>query len=310
MLRALGLGDLLTAVPALRGLRAALPGHELVLATDPGLRPLVELIGAVDAVLPARGLDSLVAPDSGWDVAVNLHGRGSQSHAVLQALAPRRLVAFGSARVPGPTWRVDEHEVARWCRLVVEGLGTSCPLDDLALSRPERAAPVPDAVVIHPGAASGSRRWPASRFAEVAAALSQAGLPVVVTGSAAEQGLAGAVAAAAGLTADAVLAGRTTLTELAALVAEARLVISGDTGVAHLATAYRRPSVLLFGPVSPALWGPPARAQHVVLYHGDGGGDPHSDDVDPALLDIGVAEVLAAAQRVLSMSGVCCQYEP
>ncbi|WP_324278587.1 glycosyltransferase family 9 protein [Blastococcus brunescens] len=78
------------------------------------------------------------------------------------------------------------------------------------------------------------------------------------------------------------------------MVAAARVVVCGDTGVAHLASAYRRPSVVLFGPVSPALWGPPARPQHVVLWHGDGSGDPWGADLDPALRRITVDEVIEA----------------
>ena len=85
----------------------------------------------------------------------------------------------------------------------------------------------------------------------------------------------------------------------AALVAAARVVVCGDTGVAHLATAYRRPSVVLFGPVSPHLWGPPDRPQHVVLWHGDGTGDPWGTTLDPALDAIDVDEVLAALDGLL-----------
>ena len=72
----------------------------------------------------------------------------------------------------------------------------------------------------------------------------------------------------------------------------------GDTGVAHLATAYRRPSVVLFGPVAPALWGPPPRPQHVVLWHGDGTGDPWGTDLDPALARITVDEVEGALDEL------------
>jgi len=273
----------------------------VVLATPASLQPLVELIGAVNAVLPTPRLGPLAAAGA-VDVAVNLHGRGPQSHAVLQECDPSRLVAFGAAGVRGPVWRADEHEVTRWCRLVTEAFGAACRTDDLLLRRPAVTAPLGGAVVVHPGAASESRRWPASRFAEVVAALTRAELPVVVTGTAEEEPLARDVAAAAGLPGEAVLAGRTSLLELAALVSEARLVISGDTGIAHLASAFRRPSVVLFGPVSPALWGPPRRPEHAVLWHGDSHGDPHADEVDPALSSISTTEVLAAAQRQIGTS--------
>ena len=46
------------------------------------------------------------------------------------------------------------------------------------------------------------------------------------------------------------------------LIAAARLVLSTDTGTGHVASAFGTPSVTLFGPVSPARWGPPARRRH------------------------------------------------
>jgi ADP-heptose:LPS heptosyltransferase len=154
--------------------------------------------------------------------------------------------------------------------------------------------------VVHPGAAAPDRRWPVDRFAAVAAQLAARGHHVVVTGVPAELAAARAVAAGAGLPDDRILAGQLDLGAMAALVAAARLVICGDTGVGHLATAYRTPSVLLFGPMSPALWGPPAgRREHRVLWHGErtgrraGDGEPH-----PALLAITVAEVLAGADEL------------
>jgi ADP-heptose:LPS heptosyltransferase len=151
--------------------------------------------------------------------------------------------------------------------------------------------------VVHPGAASAARRWPADRFAAVARALAGSGQRVVVTGGHDERDLAARVAAGAGLPADAVLAGRTSLVELAGVVATASLVVCGDTGVAHLATAYATPSVVLFGPVAPALWGPPARPEHRALWAGRSG-DPHGDAPDPGLLEISVDDVLAAVDQV------------
>ncbi|RIQ37439.1 glycosyltransferase family 9 protein, partial [Jiangella rhizosphaerae] len=109
---------------------------------------------------------------------------------------------------------------------------------------------------------------------------------------------AAAVASAAGLPPSAVLAGRLSLTGLAALVARARLVVSNDTGVAHLASAYGVPSVVLFGPTPPAAWGPPAHGPHVALWHGPAG-DPHGRELDPALARIQPGEVLDAVATLL-----------
>ena len=100
------------------------------------------------------------------------------------------------------------------------------------------------------------------------------------------------------------MAGDLDLAGLAALMAGARLLISGDTGIAHLATAYATPSVVLFGPTSPLRWGPPAGGPSTVIWRGVTG-NPHGRWVDPALLDIVSDEVLEAAEARLRLLGSC-----
>ncbi len=189
--------------------------------------------------------------------------------------------------------------MARWCRLVA-AYGFDADPGDLDLPAPAAASPAPGAVVVHPGAAFAARRWPAERFAAVAAALRDRGERVVVTGGPGETSLARRVADLAGLGAAADLSGRTPLPELAALVAAARLVVCGDTGVAHLATAFRTPSVLLFGPTPPGRWGPPDRAEHRVLWAGRHG-DPHGREPCPGLLEISADQAVEAAGTVLTL---------
>jgi ADP-heptose:LPS heptosyltransferase len=186
VLRALGLGDLLTAVPALRSVREALPGHRVVLAAPPLLAPLARLIDAVDDVLPARGLAPIECDSP--DVAVNLHGRGPESHRLLQSLNPGTLVAFGCqlADHDGLPWVEEEHEVMRWCRLVETVLDVASDPGLLDLAVPD--IDQPEVVVVHPGAAFPSRRWPAQRFAAVCRTLDHLGQRVVVTGSNSESG--------------------------------------------------------------------------------------------------------------------------
>ena len=301
MLRALGIGDLATAVPALRGLRAAYPTARLSLAAPAWLAPLAELTGAVDRMVPATGLAALPRNTTPPAVAVNLHGKGPQSHRLLADLDPERMLAFHHPEFhdpehpDGPQWIEDEHEVARWCRLL-DWYGIAAHPGDLSLHVPAARAPVPDATIVHAGSTSAQRRWPPHRFAEVARRLDAEGHTVVLTGGPGERDLARSVAREAGLPADRVLAGHTDLAAVAALVADARLVVTGDTGVGHLATGYGVPSVVLFGPVPPSWWGPPPdRPQHRALYHGDAEGSP--------LLAIGVAEVLAAVTEVLATQG-------
>lgn len=308
-LRALGLGDFLTGVPAYRALRRAFPRARLCLSAPRMLADLVPLTGAIDELLPTGELQPIPWQGPPPAVAVDLHGRGPASHRLVAALHPARLIVFGGRHgggFAGPPWRPGEHEVTRWCRLCQES-GIPADPADLRLAAPPawRLAEAPAPTLIHAGAASGSRRWPAARFAAVARELSRRGHQVLLTGSAAERAAVSTLARRAGLPAAAVTAGRTSLAQLASLAARARLVISGDTGMAHLAAAYGRPSVTLCGPVPPAEWGPPRHRRHQVLWPAPAGyrGDPHGQQTDPVLAAIAPAAVLAAAERAESAAG-------
>jgi ADP-heptose:LPS heptosyltransferase len=259
--------------------------------------------GIVDAVLPAVGLEPLAWDLEPPDIAVNLHGSGPESHHVLQGVRPGRLVAFACAAagfVDGPEWDPDEHEVDRWLRLAGELGGQGSP-EDLWVAPPSGSPPHPGAVVVHPGAAFGSRRWPVERWREVVTDLVGSGIPVVVTGTSGEAGLTRALAEVGPGVVD--LGGRLSGRELAQLIGSARLLLSADTGVAHLATAYRTPSVTLFGPTSPAQWGPaidPEIHDAVWLSHpGDAPGHPHGAEVDLRLARVTPNDVLARARRLL-----------
>ncbi len=297
ILRALGLGDFLTGVPALRGLAAAFPDHRKVLAAPQHLAPLAALSGAVDELVAARLDDPLNSSLDQPPIAVNLHGRGPRSHTALLALRPARMIAFANPDVPAtngfPVWEEEEHEVHRWCRLLhefsIQADPSALDLEPPALAAPPQAA---RATVLHPGAKDPGRRWPIDRWVAVAKAVAAGGNSVVVTGSSDERPVAMQIARETGLDDSAVLAGRTDLLELTAVVAEARVLVSNDTGVAHLATALRTPSVVLFGEVSPAQWGPPPdRPIHRAIWKGPrpGAGSPkllariHVDEVLEAI---------------------------
>jgi ADP-heptose:LPS heptosyltransferase len=298
-LRALGLGDALTGIPALRGLRRAFPGARLLLAAPAGVGTWLRDLGVVDRVVATSGLGPIPWAEPPPDVAVNLHGCGPESHRVLRALRPGRLVAFAAPAVghsDGPPWPAQAHEVDRWCRLS-RWVGGPCSAEDLRLPARTRGTHV----VVHPGAASGSRRWPIDRWAQVAAHLADEGHPVVVTGVPDEASLCAELAAAHPGIEDA--CGEHTLAGLAELAGSARMVLCGDTGIAHLATAFGTPSVLLFGPTAPDRWGPRIDpGLHTVLWRprdGDPRGDPHAEAVDPRLARITPEEVIVAAAALL-----------
>ncbi len=313
VLRALGLGDALTGIPALRGIRRAWPDRRLVLAASAPIGGWLRGLGVVDEVLVTDGLAPLNWPPKGWmgaggHLAVNLHGSGPHSHRILEMTAPAELVAFRcplATHLSGPEWRHDEHEVDRWCRLITEA-GGRCDATDLRLPNPVEPG---EEIVLHPGAASASRRWPPDRWSLVAAQLARLGHRVVISGGPSEVALCQGIAERAvqqtggrhGLVRTD--AGGRDLFGLTELVAGAQLLICGDTGVAHLATALRTPSVLLFGPTPPRWWGPRIDLnRHRVLWKGDRGylGDPHDDVVDPALEAISVDDVIHAATQQLT----------
>jgi hypothetical protein len=257
--------------------------------------PLAEHLGVVDEVVAVAALEPLPRRLARPELAVNLHGRGPESTRRLAELDPELLIAFrGAGFENGPPWLDDEHEVARWCRLL-EFHGIATDPSALAIEPPGVPPPVEaeEATLVHAGASSPARRWPEERWAAVARAEAHAGHPVLVTGAPDEADLARRVAVAAGLPPEAVLAGRTSLLELAALGAASGRVACGDTGVSHLATALGTPSVTLFGPTPPSEWGPPPSPRHLALWAGRKG-EPRGHELDPALAAISVDDVVSA----------------
>jgi ADP-heptose:LPS heptosyltransferase len=297
VLRALKLGDLLVAVPALKALRRAFPEHRLRYAAQGWLSEALGLVGGYE-LLPTHGLDEPLAMEPGVvDVAVNLHGSGPESQGRIEALKARHTIGHRSQFRDGPPWRGELHERERWVRLL-EWHGIEADPLDVQLDLPHVPSPVPGATVLHVGAAYGSRLWPAERFAAVAAALAEAGHNIVFTGGTAEKERAVEVCSRAGLPPEAVRAGELSLGEFAATIAAARLVVSADTGAAHLASAYGTPSVVLFGPAPPEIWGPPP-GPHIVLTRAELRlGETFSTQPDPALLAVQVPDVLAAVREL------------
>jgi ADP-heptose:LPS heptosyltransferase len=303
ILRPLGLGDFLTGIPAYRGIREAFRDARIILAASPIFAPLARLTGAIDEVAETRPLEPLAAHLHYADVAIDLHGQGPASQRILLRSGAARLMSFENLDVPQtagfPTWDADEHEVHRWCRML-QGHGIPADPDrlDLHLPSPSRGG----TTIIHPGAAFPARRWPPERWAVIARSERDAGRRVLITGGPTEIRLAAAVAEQAGLH-DAVRAGTMDLLGLARVTASATRVLCGDTGVAHLATALGTPSVVLFGPTSPSLWGPPPdRPWHRVIWKGRLG-NPHGMQPDAGLLAITPDDVIGELRALDHLTG-------
>ena len=216
-----------------------------------------------------------------FDLAIQLHGSGSIVNELVAGFGARRSAGFfrpgdvildPERFIPWPETGLEIHrllELVEALRVPLKGDHLEFPVrvaDRDALHAIEGVADLAIGayIVVHPGASVPERRWPPERFAAVADALAGRGLPVVLTGSAAEADLTRAVAA--NMTHPALdLAGRTDLPSLAALIDGARLMVSNDTGVAHLAVARKVPSVIVSTGDNPARWAPIDAYRHRVL---------------------------------------------
>ena len=293
VLRALQLGDLLCAVPALRALDTEYPAARITLVGLPWAREFaarfrryiddfVEFPGYPG--MPERDCNAAAMPPffdamkaRRFDLALQLHGSGDYMNPLAQMMGARHIAGFHPPGRPSPDpqrfleWRDDEQEVLRWLRLLshlgIEPRGSEL---EFPLTPQDWEAwgelRLRDYACVHPGSQQPARRWPAERFAEVADALAGAGLKVVLTGTASELHLTRRVAAA--MRSPAIdLAGRTSLGVLGTIVARARLLVSNDTGISHIAAALRTPSVIVACGSDPQRWAPIDRQLHRVLSH-------------------------------------------
>ncbi|MFG2001864.1 glycosyltransferase family 9 protein [Spirillospora sp. NPDC048911] len=271
------LGDVLLSEPAVRAVAAR--ADEVVMLCGPRGRAAAELLPGLDGVIEwcapwidpepgpveAAAVDELVAAARGFDRALiftSFH-QSPLPLALLLRLAGIPWIGGISDDYPGSLLDLrhrcedDVPETLRMLALAAEA-GFPAPAD----TRPRLGGPLPDItsltggpgyVVVHPGTSVPARAWPPERCAEAVAVLAASGRRVVVTGHRDEKELTAYVAGTDGLD----LGGRTTLPELAAVLAGAGAVVAGNTGPAHLAAAAGTPVVSLFAPTVPAArWAP------------------------------------------------------
>lgn len=296
--RALQLGDLLLAIPALRSLRAGFPQAEITLIGLPWANSFSQrfahLIDRFVSFPGYPGIDEVACSQSelraffqeqraySYDLGIQMHGSGLTSNGFMFGLGARLTAGFYVQHRPhGLTWTLPypdtASEIGRNLSLV-HGLG--CPDTGAHLEFPvgdadQREAeqllsdvrPSADFLVgIHPGARPSARRWPAERFAMVADTLAQSqSAKIVLTGSRDEAATVRSVTDRMQVPA-LNLAGRTTLGGLAAVIRRLDLFLSNDTGPAHLAEAVGTPTVRLFGPADRLRWAPLDTGNHRSLY--------------------------------------------
>lgn len=283
------LGDVLMTTPAIRALRDTLPGRRITLLTSGSGAAVARYVPEIDdtIVYPAPWLKSSAAHDRGEDFAMieRLAGARYDAAVIFTVYSQNPLPAAMLCYLAGIPLRLAHcrenpyrlltdwvresepeagvrHEVQRQLDLVA---AVGARTDDTRLSlRVEDAdrqsvrerldmlgiAAGSRWVVLHPGATAASRRYPPELFRKVAAALlEQADCQLVFTGGADEADLVEQIRL--GLPRTHSLAGRLRLGELAALLAEAPLLVSNNTGPAHIAAATGTPVVDLYALTNP-----------------------------------------------------------
>ncbi|MFB9246115.1 glycosyltransferase family 9 protein [Massilia antarctica] len=295
--RALQLGDMLCAVPALRALRAAMPGSRISLVSLPWADQFARRFSAyIDEFIPFPGhqafpeqparLDQLHEFYAGmrarrFDLALQMHGNGQYSNAVVRAFGARAMGGFGAAPGGGDDCLIPFPDTgAEPLRLLELATGLGAPARGPQLEFPitaederelegsgvARGLAPGSYVCIHPGARSADKCWPAAKFAAVADQLAiRPRLTTVLTGSPAEATLTAAVARLM-RRAPVDAAGPLSIGAMAALMSRARLLICNDTGVSHIAAGLRLRSVVIFSKADIRRWAPLDQRLHRCLW--------------------------------------------
>lgn len=323
--RALHLGDLLCATPALRSLRRRFMNAEITLIGLASAEDLVQRLPSLDRLEYFQGYPGIPevaqeterrsaflaeAQKGRYDLAIQMHGDGKLSNGFIAGLGAKVTVGYrriGDARLTlSLPYVADEPEVLRWLRLVdllgaeVDDRRLEFPTvpeenrraKELLTGAPPHSGPL---IGLHAGASTPLRRWPEERWTELADALVERwDARIVLTGTNIELELTSRIDRATQSPA-LNLAGQTDLGTFAALIGQLDLLITNDTGASHLAAAAGTPSVVIFATTQPYQWAPLDRGRHLVV-------DARTYDVPEAspveaLARLPVEPVLLACER-------------
>ena len=325
LVRFSSIGDVLLTTPLIRAVARRHPDAKLVYVTKRSMAPLVadhpalaEVI-ALDPEEPLRHLAQRVARQAPT-VGLDLHGNVRTLMLRLQVHCrwsgfwkrkfPRSVLISTKVDWYGRHRPVPERyfEAARALDVRPDGGPPEFFLSQGARDRVaqwlgERGLATTPVVALAPGAAHATKRWPIAHWMALAERLRAAGCALVVVGGPDDRGLAGQLAAGGAENA----AGEFSLQETGALIARARVLVSGDTGVMHMATGVGTPVVALFGPTVEQFGFFPYHARALVLQR-DLACRPCSASGTPecplghhrCLVDIAPAEVVQAVERFVA----------
>ncbi len=278
-------GDMVMSVAALRRLRNTFPSAHITLVARPGARDIFMDAGLFDnLMLYERRRVSIFRQIKDWrrqqfDLAILFQNAFEAALIPFLARVPIRIGystdrrgALLSHPLPVPDWRDRNHEVFYYLNIVLQleallGKGRDNASTDLDCSLTVSATRKSQAlerlraeglqynrslIVLCPGSInSRAKRWPADRYAKLADRLiEEHEAEILLIGSEQETDVAAQVCGQMKRR-PVDLTGKTGLAEAVALLSIADLVISNDTGPAHIAAALNRPTLVIFGPTNP-----------------------------------------------------------
>ncbi|MFB2937855.1 glycosyltransferase family 9 protein [Aerosakkonemataceae cyanobacterium BLCC-F154] len=296
IVRASRIGDFVCATPAFRAIRKALPLAEISLIAMPFLAELVKRSPQIDRFIPFPGFLGMAEQffdprkvvqfyqemqGEQFDLAIQMHGSGVYSNPFTLMLGAKTTAGF--IRPGDPAGKLaaalpisaTQNEVKKVLSLVrflgiePQGETTEFPLgiEDLKAAEMLITTAKKPLIGLHPGAREVTKRWAVENFIGVGKALQREfGGTVVLLGGEEEIPTAELIAENIGQE-TLNLAGKTSLPELGGILTKLALLITNDSGPAHIAYALSTPSITIFGGTDPQVWGPLNTEMHKILLH-------------------------------------------
>lgn len=315
-----GIGDAVLLAPAIHLLAARFPGVAIDILAERRNAAVFQLIpGIRQLFVYDKPADLLKTIRSSYDLVIDTEQWHRLSAVIARLTGAPQLIGYATnirrrLFTDDIPYSHEDYESGSFFHLLAP-LGINAPsvlaapflfLPDSAREEAERLLgrdAAVEYVVLFPGASIPERRWGADRFRGVAEQLIADGLQVVVVGGrddyeTAEQIVSGGNGVN--------LAGRTSLAGTAAVIAGARVLVSGDSGILHLGVGLNVPTVSFFGPGIAAKWAP-GGAHHIVLNLNIScspctrfGYTPRCPINVRCLAEISAADVVAAARKLLN----------
>ncbi len=342
LLRASRIGDFLCATPAYRALRMSLPESEITMITLPILKELVLRSPHLDRFVAFPGYPGIAEQlfdahrticffkemlEEHFDLAIQMQGTGIYSNTFMLLLGSRTTAGFIrpedtpgllDAALPYPE-RVHEIEatlaLTTFLGVPVQGKDTEFPLwtSDHEAARTLLSQAEPPFIGLHPGAREATRRWPLERFGEVAADLCRLhGGTVIAVGDEEDEEVEHVLAKGVGKHYLNIM-GKTSLGTLGAVIERLSVLVTNDTGPAHIAYALDTPTVTIFGASDPNRYGPLQDGPFRVLAtpaHCRPCGLARCPVGNACLEGVAVSQVIEAAEKIIQVARLDTKHHP